>query len=152
MIYFNKIEQLVCVLPDAGCSSGDDMGAVRLSDDVLGELEQICERRQFNLGETITVKGEKHKSMFFILTGWVQIRFLDNRSESSSLRVGERAILGEMGFLSGENAVATAVAVSPVTALELDREALDRLEARKPQAAAEFSDYLVNTIDGRLRS
>ena len=128
------------------------MGAVRLSDDVLGELEQICERRQFSLGETITVKGEKHESMFFILTGWVQIRFLEKRSEISSLRVGERAVLGEMGFLSGENAVATAVAVSPVTALELDQNALDKLEARNPQAAAEFSDYLVKTIDRRLQS
>ena len=57
------------------------MGAVRLSDHVQGELEQICERRQFNLGDTITVKGEKHKSMFFILTGWVQIEFLEKRSE-----------------------------------------------------------------------
>ena len=128
------------------------MGAVRLSDDVLSELEQICERREFNWGETITVKGEKHKSMFFILTGWVQIQFLETRSESSSLRVGERAVLGEMGFLSGEGAVATAVAMSPVTALELDQNALDELEARNPQAAAEFSEYLADTIDRRLRS
>jgi CRP-like cAMP-binding protein len=128
------------------------MGAVRLSNDVLSELEQICERREFNWGETITVKGEKHKSMFFILTGWVQINFLDERSELSSLRVGERAVLGEMGFLSGKNAVATASAASPVTALELDQSALDKLAARNPQAAAEFSEYLANTIDSRLRS
>ena len=45
------------------------MAAVRISDEVLGELEQICEQRQFNPGEVITVKGEQHKSMFFILTG-----------------------------------------------------------------------------------
>jgi CRP-like cAMP-binding protein len=90
--------------------------------------------------------------MFFILTGWVQIEFLEKRSGNSSLRVGERTILGEMGFLSGEHAVATAVAVSPVTALELDQHALDRLEARNPQAAAELSDYLADTIDTRLRS
>ena len=128
------------------------MNAVRLSDDVLGELEQICERRTFSLGEAITVKGEKPKSMFFILTGWVQIRFLEDRSETSSLRVGERAVLGEMGFLSGADAVATAVAVSPVTALELDQDALDELEARNPQAAAELSKYLTSTIDSRLRS
>ena len=128
------------------------MCAVRLSEEVLSELEQICERRQFNLGEAITVKGEKQKSMYFILTGWVQIRFLESRSENSSLRVGERAVLGEMGFLSGEDAVATAVAVSPVTALELDQSTLDELESRNPQAAAEFSNYLVNTIDSRLRS
>jgi CRP-like cAMP-binding protein len=57
-----------------------------------------------------------------------------------------------MGFLSGEHAVATAVAVSPVTALALDQNALDKLEARNPQAAAEFSDYLASTIDTRLRS
>ena len=56
-----------------------------------------------------------------------------------------------MGFLSGENAIATAVAVSPVTALELDQNALDKLEARNPEAAAEFSEYLANTIDKRLQ-
>ncbi len=130
----------------------DVMAAVRLSDDVLRELEQICERRQFNLGETITVKGEKHRSMFFILTGWVQIEFLDDRSEACSLRVGERSILGEMGFLSGDDAVATAEVVSPVTALELNQDTLDELEARNPQAATELSQYLANTIDRRLRS
>lgn len=128
------------------------MGAVRLSDEVLSELEQICERRQFGPGETITVKGEKHKSMFFILTGWVQIRFLEDRSEVCSLRVGERSVLGEMGFLSGKNAVATAQAVSPVTALELDQNSLDQLEARNPRAATEFLQYLASTIDRRLQS
>ena len=127
------------------------MGAVRISDDVLGELEQICEQRQFSPGEKITVKGEQHKSMFFILTGWVEIRFLEERSETCSLRVGERSALGEMGFLSGEDAVATAVAVSAVTALELDQNTLNKLEAKNPQAAAEFSQYLVNTIDKRLQ-
>ena len=130
----------------------DVMAAVRLSDDVLRELEQICERRQFNMDETITVKGEKHKSMFFILAGWVQIRFLDDRSEAHSLRVGERSIVGEMAFLSGENAVATVEVVSPVTALELNQDTLDDLEARNPKAAAELSQYLANTIDRRLRS
>jgi len=128
------------------------MGAVRLSDEVLSELEQICERRQFGLGETITVKGEKHKSMFFILTGWVQIRFLEDRSEACSLRVGERSVLGEMGFLSGKNAVATAQAASPVTALEVDQNSLDELEARNPPAATEFLQYLASTIDRRLQS
>ena len=128
------------------------MGSVRLSDEVLSELEQICERRQFGLGETVTVKGEKHDSMFFILSGWVQIRFLEDRNEACSLRVGERSVLGEMGFLSGKDAVATAQAVSPVTALELDQDALDALKARNPQAAIELSEYLTNTIDQRLQS
>ncbi len=128
------------------------MTAVRLSDDVLSELEQICERRQFSMDETITVKGEKHKSMFFILSGWVQIRFLEDRSEAHSLRVGERSIIGEMAFLSGENAVATAEVVSPVTALELNQNTLDELQARNPQAAAELTDYLTSTIDRRLQS
>ncbi len=128
------------------------MCAMRLGDDTLKELEQICERRVFGRGETITVKGEKHESMFFLLSGWVEIRFLDDRSEACSLRVGERSVLGEMGYLSGENAVATAVVVSPVTALELDRGAMDTLASRNPQAAEELSRYLADTIDDRLRS
>lgn len=128
------------------------MCAKRLGDDTLKELEQICERRVFGRGETITVKGEKHESMFFLLSGWVEIRFLDDRSEACSLRVGERSVLGEMGYLSGENAVATAVVVSPVTALELDRRAMDTLESRNPQAAAELTRYLADTVDDRLRS
>ncbi|MCC2113018.1 MAG: cyclic nucleotide-binding domain-containing protein [Hyphomicrobiales bacterium] len=130
----------------------DVMAAVRLSDDVLNELEQLCERRKFKVGETITTKGDKHKSMFFILSGWVQIWFLDDGGDTHSLRVGERSILGEMGFLSGKSAVATANVVSPVTALELDQETLDRLEEKNPQAAAELSLYLTNTVDRRLRS
>lgn len=127
------------------------MAAVRLTDEVLEELERICERRKFSPGEEITVKGERHKDMFFILSGWVEIRFLDDRSESCSLRVGERSALGEMGFLSGENAIATAVAVGEVTTLELDETTIDKLEAINPDAAAEFSSYLVNTIDKRLQ-
>ena len=127
------------------------MSAVRLSDEVLDELENICEQCRFKPGEKITVKGERHKSMFFILSGWVDIRFFEEDSGTSSLRVGERSALGEMGFLSGKDAVATAVAVGAVTALELDKNRLDELEAKNPHAAAEFSQYLASTIDRRLR-
>ncbi len=127
------------------------MGAVRLSDDVLEELERICRRRKFSPGEEITVKGERHKDMFFILSGWVEIRFLEDRSESCSLRVGERSALGEMGFLSGENAIATAVAVGEVTALKVDETSMGKLEAINPEAADEFSNYLINTVDKRLQ-
>ncbi len=127
------------------------MGAVRLSDKLLRELEQICKHRDFAPGEKMTIKGEEHKSMFFILSGWVDIRFLNERSEAQSLRVGERSALGEMGFLSGENAVATAVAVGAVSALELEPNTIRKLEARNPAAAAEFSEYLAQTIDKRLR-
>ena len=126
------------------------MSAVRLSDEVLDELELICQQRGFKPGEKITVKGEHRKSMFFILTGWVDIRFFE-QGAASSLRVGERSALGEMGFLTGENAVATAVAVGAVTALELDKNTLEALEAKNPQAASEFSRYLTDTIDKRLQ-
>jgi len=127
------------------------MGAVRIGDEVLGELEQLCKQRQFRPGETITVKGEQHATMYLILSGWVEIQFFDADGETSSLRVGERSALGEMGFLSGENAVATAVAVGSVTALELDQNTLNSLEAKNPRAAAEFSNYLAKTIDKRLQ-
>ncbi|MCP4935659.1 MAG: hypothetical protein GY927_15985 [bacterium] len=56
-----------------------------------------------------------------------------------------------MSFLSGNSAVATAVAVSAVTALELDQNALDKLQTKNPQAADEFANYLTKTIDKRLR-
>ena len=127
------------------------MSAVRLNDEVLNELQQICKQRQFKPGEEITVKGEQLKSMYFILTGWVDIRFFEDGGGTSSLRVGERSALGEMSFLTGKSAVATAVAVSAVTALELDQDALNRLKAKNPQAASEFSNYLTNTIDKRLQ-
>jgi CRP-like cAMP-binding protein len=128
------------------------MSAVRLNDNVLVELEQICELRQFKPGEQITVQGEHHECMFFILTGWVDIRFHDGSGATSSLRVGERSALGEMGFLTGKSAGATAVAVSAVTAYELDSEALKKLEVQNPSAADEFSLYLTKTIDNRLKN
>jgi CRP-like cAMP-binding protein len=127
------------------------MSAVRLSDEVLDELYQICTRRQFRPGEKITVKGERPKAMFFILDGWVDIRFYEDSGGTTSLRVGEKSALGEMSFLSGKRAVATAVAVCAVTALELDKDTLDALEAKNPQAASEFSRYLANTVDRRLQ-
>ncbi len=128
------------------------MDAIRISDEVLAELEQICEQHQFNPGEEITVKGEHHNSMFFILAGWVEIKFLDDRNEACSLRVGERSPLGEMGFLSGKYAIATAVATSFVTALEITRESTAKLEAKNPELAKEFSRYLIATIDKRLQN
>ncbi len=127
------------------------MSAVRLNDEVLNELLQICKQRQFKPGEKITVKGELPQNMYFILAGWVDIRFFEDGGGASSLRVGERSALGEMSFLSGKSAVATAVAVSAVTALELDQNALDKLEAKNPQAADKFANYLTKTIDKRLR-
>ena len=127
------------------------MNAVRLNDEVREMLEAICQKRRFQSGEEITVKGEQHHAMYFILSGWVDIRFLDERNEACSLRVGERSVLGEMGFLSGRDAVATSVAVGPVTALELNQDVFDRLMEENPAAARELSDYLAQTIDKRLQ-
>ncbi len=127
------------------------MSAIRLNEEVLDELQGICKQRQFKPGEKITVKGEQLESMYFILSGWVDIRFFEDEGSTSTLRVGERSALGEMSFLTGKSAVATAVAVSAVTALELDQKALDQLENNNSRAASEFSNYLGNTIDKRLQ-
>jgi len=127
------------------------MTAIRLSDDVLVELEQICQLRHFKPGEQITVQGEQHESMFFLLTGWVDIRFHNEGGGTSSLRVGERSALGEMGFLAGKSAGATAVAVSAVSAYQLDAQTFKKLEEQNPAAAKEFSSYLEKTIDRRLK-
>ena len=127
------------------------MNAVRLSDGVLELLAGVCEERRFRAGEKVTVAGEHHHSMFFLLSGWVDIRFNEEGGGGPGVRVGERSALGEMGFLSGKKAVASAVAVSAVTALEVDEAAMAKLAAANPEAAREFREYLHDTVDKRLQ-
>lgn len=127
------------------------MGALRISDEVLDHLQKLCNPRKFKPGETITVRGESHDNMFFIMSGWVEIRFFEDGEETTPLRIGEKSALGEIGFLSGENAIATAVAVTFVSALELDQATLEQLRLQNPDAAQEFSEYLSATIDKRLQ-
>ena len=128
------------------------MSTIRVSDEILDHLQNLCQLRKFKPGEVVTVKGESHESMYFILSGWVDIRFFEDGEETTPLRLGEKSALGEMSFLSGECAVATAVAVTFVNALELDHETLERFRAENPRAAEEFSTYLAATVDKRLRS
>ncbi len=127
------------------------MSAVRLSDETLEHLKGICEIRKFKPGEKVTVRGKHSGKMFFVLSGWVDIRFFEKGGGGASLRVGERSALGEMGFLSGKKAVATAVAVNVVSALELDENTFATLREISSDAADELSQYLAATIDRRLQ-
>lgn len=114
--------------------------------------------RRFGAGQKITAKGEicnddeTGRTMFFIVSGWVEIRFHEEGGGHSSLQVGENSALGEMSFLSGKASIATAVARGEVFALEVDEPSLQKLKAQNPEASEEFSAFLTATVDRRLRA
>lgn len=94
------------------------------SDDVLTDFLSICKIKVYDPQELIVKEGERERSMYFMLTGCVQV-IREGRTIAKLESVGE--IFGEMGFLDGEVRSASVVAVEETTCLMVDAACLERL-------------------------
>jgi small-conductance mechanosensitive channel len=89
----------------------------------------------FAKGETILSQGSAGDSMFVVHNGSVSV--LSNEKEIA--RLGEGDFFGEMALLTGEARAADVVALSDVTAIEIDKDALQPVLLQHPDLAAAIS-------------
>lgn len=121
-----------------------------LAPDVLAEVAEASERLVFRQGDTlIDPDGPPPDGAILIVDG--EVRTLVPGEGAQAERdedAGPGALIAEMAMVVETSYSTRFVAVSPVRALKLPREALMRIMARRP----ELADHLTERIRLRLRA
>jgi CRP/FNR family cyclic AMP-dependent transcriptional regulator len=103
---------------------------------VLQALEARMQRRAFERGETIFLKGDEGDTLYVILTGEVKIVLASPGGQESILIVfGDGDFFGEMALFDAKPRSADAVAVGPTTMLTLHRREFEQFVRENPEVA-----------------
>ena len=114
------------------------------SEQALTYLISHLKALQLAEGEVLFEAGQVGKSMFFVLTGKVDIRIDDQTVET----VGTGGIFGEMAMLEGEHRSADAVAASTALLLEVSS---DQVEKGDHEFRSILYEVLSHNLVRRLR-
>lgn len=110
----------------------------------LKELSQWTKSQLYAPGEVIVRQGDVGQSLFTIVSGKVGI-FAGPASDRPVASLGPREIFGEMSLLTGEPRAATVKAETYVELLEIGKNGLQKVIARRP----ELSDRLAELVSRR---
>jgi CRP-like cAMP-binding protein len=118
-----------------------------MTPEIHAALQAVGYAVTFESGEILRERGAFAPDMLLIESGEVSCILSDN--DTGHLTVGPGAIVGEIGFLTGQGATATLRALGPVTALSLDARALQRLRKDAPDVAADVLRHLAGLLRSR---
>jgi len=107
----------------------------------------LCEQATFNTGEVVREQGIHYSSMYLIVKGSVEVK-LENKEAPIIVNAGSP--IGEIGFLKGCPATATAIAREHTRVVILDDATLWRIEQEEPLLAVFLLRSLASTADERL--
>lgn len=93
-------------------------------------------------GSTLMRQGDIGSSLIVLVDGTVTVSVADSGSERDLATLGAGEVVGEMSLLTGAPRTATVTARSAVTALEVDRSAMQPLLAGNPDLFDRFADVL----------
>lgn len=110
-------------------------------------------------GETIVREGEPGSSLFLIVSGRVEVFTAgDDGKQVYLAELGPGDFFGEISLLTGKPRTATIKAVDRVSAIELDKDSVDRIAARQPGVRSVLEQFYqrraqetVETVIRKLR-
>ncbi len=111
--------------------------------DALHDLLTSTTLRSYGKGDVIVTEGEPGSSLFLVVSGTVQVFTRDESSgeEIHLAQLGPGDFFGEVSLLTGKPRTATITADSPVIAIELTREAVDRIATRHPEVRRILEEF-----------
>src|SRR6185503_12769778 len=108
----------------------------QLDDDERGVLAQVMAERQVAPGETLFRAGEPGDAMFIVHSGKVDLFVKDKAGQKILLHTAEAGeFFGELSLLDGGSRTATAQVCDAGLLYVLDREDLQQLFRKRPDAA-----------------
>jgi thioredoxin reductase (NADPH) len=111
----------------------------RLDEGQLAILERYGERRKLQAGDILYTEGERHTSMFVILSGTIESTRASVEGPFVLGTHGPGSFTGEVGTLAGRAAAATTRALTDCEVIVIDEESLRRLVV----AEAELSETIM---------
>jgi uncharacterized membrane protein len=111
----------------------------QLDDDERGVLASAMLERPAKAGEVLFKTGDPGDSMFIVQSGKVELYVKDKAGQKIVLHVSEPGeFFGELSLLDGGSRTATGNVVEDGTLLVLDREDLQQLFRKRPDAALDM--------------
>jgi len=111
----------------------------QLDDDERSVLASAMLEREVKPGDVLFKAGDPGDSMFIVHTGQVELFVKDKAGQKIVLHVAEPGeFFGELSLLDGGSRTATGVAVTPTALWILDREDLQQLFRKRPDAALDM--------------
>ncbi len=109
-------------------------------DDVLEIIAAQTRELKLNKNDVLIRQGDPSHSLFIIRTGWIKIvTGGPHQSQEITLnQIGPGQVVGEMSLIDQQPRSGTAVAISPVTALELDYQVVLNMLDRHPALVQSF--------------
>lgn len=139
-----KTEQQPVVIPDVHADLRTHLASVALFKPLDGaELEGLAADslvREFGAGEQIVSEGQVGDSLFVVLSGEALVYHNDaagQRCELARLKRGD--FFGEMALLTGARRAATVVAQGDMTAVEVYKQLLEPIFAKRPSLVEELA-------------
>ena len=118
-----------------------------LDDDELAELAAHIDEESFKANQPIFKAGDSGGTMLTVLTGKVETFIIGDKNERIVLDdYGPGEIFGELSLLDGAPRSANAVAVETTRVFIIDRDDLQRLISKKPDAALDIMMILGQRI------
>jgi uncharacterized membrane protein len=120
----------------------------RFDDEERTLLAAQLDEVEFQAGQLIFRRADPGGAIFIVASGEVEVFIEDSTGERivfETVKAGH--FFGELSLLDGESRSASAQAVQPTRALRVDREDLEKLFARRPEAAMD----VLGVIGRRLR-
>ena len=119
----------------------------------LATFARSLREQPLRRGQVLLREGDHGDEMFLVRAGSIVVsKAVTGRVEQVLARMGPGDFFGEMALFDRSPRSATIQADTEVTLLVLDREALARLTADSPRAAAAFFQSLVHVFIERLRA
>ncbi|HZS94328.1 MAG TPA: cyclic nucleotide-binding domain-containing protein [Chloroflexota bacterium] len=121
--------------------SADIFGNIPTRD--LVPVAAVADEVHFSPGELLIRYGDRADCLYIVLSGDVTV----HPKGRNEVTVGEGAVLGEMGILSGRPRSADCIAVGDVTALRIGRDEFWELLGEYPAVALGVIQVLVRRIE-----
>ncbi len=123
------------------------------SEKEIAELVKACSIQTFGPGERILHEKEESRDLFVILAGRIRIGrilYAGDEKELDVLDPGE--FFGEMAFIDGGPRSAGVSSMEQATVLRINRQAFDKLAARRPAIACKVTMKISGALAERLRA
>lgn len=109
----------------------------------LARIARIAQEIYFDAGETFIIEGDIGDSLYLLIEGKVSV----HRAKKQVTELGANQAVGEMAILDSEPRSASVTAVTPVTALKIEREDFYDIMAER----AEIAQGVIRILTQRLR-
>ncbi|MBC7473215.1 MAG: Crp/Fnr family transcriptional regulator [Candidatus Sericytochromatia bacterium] len=118
-----------------------------LDNEELEQLSQICSEKKFEKGQTIFYEEDMGTGFYLIMSGQVKIVMLSSDGREHILGLlRENDFFGEMSILDGQPRSATAIALSDIKTMTINREDFTKLLRSNPDMAIKIMFVLCKRL------